>query len=66
VAWGEGWDHDVRHVNLLKAKKPTVSPWAPKSCPAGGSAQDLGGGVSTHRVQSGNSFPMVLSTISHL
>jgi hypothetical protein len=22
VAWGEGWDHDIRHVDLLKAKNP--------------------------------------------
>lgn len=20
VAWGKGWDHDIRHVDLLKAK----------------------------------------------
>lgn len=27
VAWGEGWNHDVRHVDLLRAKKHWVSPW---------------------------------------
>lgn len=26
VAWGEGWDHDIRHIDLLRAKKPCVSP----------------------------------------
>lgn len=26
MAWGEGWDHDIRHIDLLRAKKPCVSP----------------------------------------
>lgn len=29
VARGEGRDHDVRHVDLLRAKKPCVSPCGP-------------------------------------
>lgn len=40
VTWGKGWNHDVRHVNLLKAKKPTVSHWGPKALPRCRSAQD--------------------------
>lgn len=43
VAWGEGWDHDIRHVDLLRAKKLCVSPWGPKQLPSYGRAWTEGG-----------------------
>lgn len=48
VTWGKGWDHDIRQVNLLKAKKPTVSLWGPKELPSWGLPRPQGG-VGIHR-----------------
>lgn len=54
VAWGEGWDHDIRHIDLLRAKKPRVSP--PEAQTAGrpwtegrrgGEAQGRGQGLAS-------------------
>lgn len=36
VAWGEGWNHDVRHVDLLRAKKHWLSPGGPNQPPGCG------------------------------
>lgn len=62
VTWGKGWDHDIRHVNLLKATEPTVSPWEPKELPSWGQPRTWGG-VDPHR----DNFPKAPSDpTSHL
>lgn len=68
VAWGEGWNHDVRHVDLLRAKKPCVSPWGAQPATQLWSSLDTEGGPGDerHRPGAGTVFKRIHLTLCPL